>query len=136
KGVLTDVLCQGIIKLCNEKYIKVLVDPKGSDYRKYRGAYLLTPNKKEAMLATGVNIKDKETLQEALFKLKTQCELKVSLITLSEDGIATYENELKIFPTVAKEVFDVTGAGDTVIASIAFALSVGKNIEETAAFSN
>lgn len=136
KGVLTDELCQGIIKLCNDNSVKVLVDPKGSDFSKYRGAYLLTPNKKEAILATKIDIKDDASLREALLKLKEECDLKVSLITLSEDGIATYEDVMKIFPTVAKEVFDVTGAGDTVIASIAFALSVGKSIEETAAFSN
>jgi len=130
KGVLTDELCQGVIKLCNKNGVKVLVDPKGSDYGKYSGAYLLTPNKKEAMLATKIEIKEKAALQEALLKMKKEIDLTISLITLSEDGIAVYDNEMKVFPTVAKEVFDVTGAGDTVIASIAFALSAGKNIEE------
>ncbi len=136
KGVLTKELCQKIIKLCNEKSVKVLVDPKGSDFSKYKGAYLLTPNKKEAILATNIDINDELSLKEALLKLKIECDLDISLITLSEDGIATYDKELKISPTVAKEVFDVTGAGDTVIASIAFALSVGKSMDETAAFSN
>jgi D-beta-D-heptose 7-phosphate kinase/D-beta-D-heptose 1-phosphate adenosyltransferase len=136
KGVLTDRLCHGIIKLANDKMIRVLVDPKGTDFSKYKGAYLLTPNKKEAVLATGIDIKDKASLELALLKLKEQCNLGISLITLSEDGIATYDDKVKVFPTVAKEVFDVTGAGDTVIASIAFALSAGKNIDETAKFAN
>ena len=136
KGVLTEELCQGLIKLANEKNIKVLVDPKGSDFSKYKGAYLLTPNKKEAILATGIEIKDALSLESALVKLKNECNLGVSLITLSEDGIATLDKEVETFPTVAKEVFDVTGAGDTVIASIAFALSAGKSIQETAAFAN
>jgi len=136
KGVLTPELCQEVIALAKANSIKVLVDPKGSDFSKYRGAYLLTPNKKEAQLATGIEIKDEQSLKEALLKLKSECDLGISLITLSEDGIATYDGEVKVFPTVAKEVFDVTGAGDTVIASIAFALSAGKNIEETAAFAN
>ena len=136
KGVLTYELCQGIISLANANAVKVVVDPKGSDFSKYRGAYLLTPNKKEAVLASGINIEDEESLKKVLLKLKKECDLEISLITLSEDGIATYDNEVKVFPTVAKEVFDVTGAGDTVIASIAFALSAGKNIEETAAFAN
>ena len=136
KGVLTDTLSQEIIKLANRHDIKVLVDPKGSDFSKYKGAYLLTPNKKEAILATNIDINSKESLKDALLKLKKECELGISLITLSEDGIATYDDKLKIFPTVAKEVFDVTGAGDTVIASIAFALSAGKSIEETARFAN
>ena len=136
KGVLTYELCQKIIILCNKNGVKVLIDPKGSNFSKYRGAYLLTPNKKEAILATGVEIKDEVSLKEALLKLKKECDLDISLITLSEDGIATYDSELKISPTVAKEVFDVTGAGDTVIASIAFALSAKKSIDEAAAFSN
>jgi len=116
--------------------VKVLVDPKGSDFSKYRGAYLLTPNKKEAILATNIEINDDASLKAALLKLKSECDLGVSLITLSEDGIATLDKEVETFPTVAKEVFDVTGAGDTVIASIAFALSAGKSIQETAAFAN
>lgn len=136
KGVLTEELCQSIIKLAKEENVKVLVDPKGSDFSKYKGAYLLTPNKKEAILATGIEINDKVSLKSALIKLKAECDLGLSLITLSEDGIATYDSEVKVFPTVAKEVFDVTGAGDTVIASIAFALSAEKNIEDTAAFAN
>ena len=136
KGVLSEELCQGIVELCRRNSIKVLVDPKGSDYSKYSGAYLLTPNKKEAIQATKIDIKDRESLEKALLKLKEDCSLSISMITLSEDGIATYDDEMKIFPTVAKEVFDVTGAGDTVIASIAFALSAGKSIEEAAAFAN
>ncbi len=136
KGVLTTKLSQGIINLAKQESVKVLVDPKGSDFSKYRGAYLLTPNKKEAILATGIDIVDDFSLEKALNKLKDDCDLDVSLITLSEDGIACYDDELKKFPTVVKEVFDVTGAGDTVIASIAFAISVGKSLEETAIFSN
>jgi len=136
KGVLTDRFSQEIIKLANSKGIKVLVDPKGSDFTKYKGAYLLTPNKKEAILATNIDIVDDNSLEKVLVKLKTDCDLDISLVTLSEDGIATFDEKLKKFPTVAKEVFDVTGAGDTVIASIAFALSMGKTIEEVASFAN
>ena len=136
KGVLREKLCQGIISLAKNHNIKVLVDPKGSDFSKYKGSYLLTPNKKEAILATGIEIDDNNSLQKALVKLKKECDLDISLITLSEDGISVYDDELKIFPTVAKEVFDVTGAGDTVIASIAFGLSAGLSIEETSSFAN
>ncbi|MCK9492359.1 MAG: D-glycero-beta-D-manno-heptose-7-phosphate kinase [Sulfurimonas sp.] len=136
KGVLTTSLCQQVISLANKNGVKVLVDPKGSDFSKYKGSYLLTPNKKEAMLASKIEIKDEESLRAALVKLKDELDLNISLITLSEDGIAIYENELKRFATVAKEVFDVTGAGDTVIASIAFALSASKSIEEAASFAN
>ena len=136
KGVLTDSLCQQIISLANSYDVKVLVDPKGEDFTKYSGAYLLTPNKKEAQLATKIEITDERSLTQALLALKKDASLSISLITLSEDGIAIYDSTLKKFPTVAKEVFDVTGAGDTVIASIAFALSSKKTIEESIAFAN
>ena len=136
KGVITQKLAQSVIALSKKHNIKVLVDPKGKDYSKYRGASLLTPNKKEASEATGIAINDEASLKEALTILKTTCDLDISMITLSEDGIAILEDEVKTFPTVALEVFDVTGAGDTVIASIAFALSASKSIEESAKFAN
>ena len=136
KGVLTNDLTQNIIKLANKYQIKVLVDPKGKDYTKYKGAYTLTPNKKEAIEATNVNIIDDDSLILALKKLKDKCELDVSLITLSEQGIAIFENELIKKPTVAREVYDVTGAGDTVIASIAFALSNNLDIQKAIYFAN
>ena len=136
KGVLTTNLTKEIIKIANKNNIKVLVDPKGKDYSKYKGSYTLTPNKKEAMEATNIDIKDESSLIEALKSLKTQCELEVSLITLSEQGIAIFDDELTIKPTVAREVYDVTGAGDTVIASIAFALGNDLDIKDSIYFAN
>ena len=113
-----------------------MVDPKGLDYSKYKGAYLLTPNKKEASEATNIPIKDEESLSIVIQKLKEQCNLEVSLITLSEEGVAIFDDELRIHPTFAREVFDVTGAGDTVLASLGFALSCNKNIDEAVNFAN
>ena len=136
KGVLTTNLTKEIIKIANKNSIKVLVDPKGKDYSKYKGSYTLTPNKKEAMEATNIDIKDESSLIEALKSLKIQCELEVSLITLSEQGIAIFDDELTIKPTVAREVYDVTGAGDTVIASIAFALGNNLDIKDAIYFAN
>lgn len=136
KGVLTEALAQGIIALARRLDKKVLVDPKGVDYRKYRGAHLLTPNKKEAIEASGIVIQDEASLEAALLWLKEECELDRSMITLSEDGIAIYDDTLKRFPTVAREVFDVTGAGDTVIASLAFGLSSALSIDDAARFAN
>lgn len=136
KGVLTTTLTQDIIKLANRHKIKVLADPKGKDFSKYKGAYTLTPNKKEAMEATNIDIKDEKSLVEALKSLKQNCNLEVSLITLSEQGIAIFDDELFTSPTAAREVFDVTGAGDTVIASITFALSCGVDIKKALYFAN
>jgi D-beta-D-heptose 7-phosphate kinase/D-beta-D-heptose 1-phosphate adenosyltransferase len=136
KGVLTKELTASLIAIANENNKKVLVDPKGLDYSKYKGAYLLTPNKKEASEATQVNIKDDASLTQAIIQLKTECNLDVSLITLSEQGVAIYDNKLRIHPTVAREVFDVTGAGDTVLASLGFALACNYEIDDSVEFAN
>ncbi len=136
KGVITDAVAGGVIAAAKGAGKKVLVDPKGKDYRKYRGAYLLTPNKKEASESTGIAINDDASLKQALLNLKETCALECSMITLSEDGIAIYDDSMRRFPTVAKEVFDVTGAGDTVIASLSFALSSGLSIDDAAPFAN
>lgn len=136
KGLLTKSLTQSIIKLANEYDKKVLVDPKGSDYSKYKNAFLLTPNKNEASKATNINIIDERTLKESITKLKSELNLSVSLITLSEFGIATYDENFRIYPTTTKEVFDVTGAGDTVLASIGFALSCNIKFENIIKFAN
>ena len=139
KGVLTADLTQSLIAIANDNNKKVLIDPKGLDYSKYKGAYLLTPNKKEASEATQINIHDDATLTQAITQLKTNCDLDVSLITLSEQGVAIYDDhddELRIHPTVAREVFDVTGAGDTVLASLGFALSCGLDIDNSVEFAN
>jgi D-beta-D-heptose 7-phosphate kinase / D-beta-D-heptose 1-phosphate adenosyltransferase len=136
KGVLTFELTQALITLANKNGKKVLIDPKGLDYSKYKGAYLLTPNKKEASEATQVNIKDAASLAQAITQLKDECDLDVSLITLSEDGVAIYDDNLRTLPTVAREVFDVTGAGDTVLASLGFSLACDVGIDDAVKFSN
>ena len=136
KGILTFELTQSLIKIANENNKKVLVDPKGQDYSKYKDAYLLTPNKKEASEATNITINDNESLTLALLDLKKQCNLVVSVITLSEEGVAIFDSELRIYPTVAREIFDVTGAGDTVLAALGFALSSNKSIDAAIKFAN
>lgn len=136
KGVLTDFVTREIIRIARSKSKRVLVDPKGNDYSKYTGAYLLTPNKKEASEASKIDIVNKDSLNQAIRHLKDTCALDVSLITLSEEGIACLDQDLQIYPTVARDVFDVTGAGDTVIAALAFALGANYSIEQAIVFSN
>ena len=130
KGVLTQSLCERVINACNKLNIPVLIDPKGKDYSKYKNATLLTPNKKEASEATKILIKDEDSLKAAIKTLKDELNLKYSIITLSENGIALFERELEIFGAKAKEVFDVTGAGDTVLAMLGYMLATGKDIKE------
>jgi D-beta-D-heptose 7-phosphate kinase / D-beta-D-heptose 1-phosphate adenosyltransferase len=136
KGVLTFELTQSLISIANKNNKKILIDPKGLDYSKYKGAYLLTPNKKEASEATNIEIKDNESLTETITILKDRFDLTISLITLSEKGVAIFDNKLRIHPAVAREVFDVTGAGDTILASLGFAISCNKNIDEAIKFAN
>jgi len=136
KGVVTNYVAEEVIKLANSNDIRVIVDPKGSDYSKYTSAYLLTPNKKEASEATGISISDEESIKEALIKLKDSCKLHTSLITLSEDGIAVLDDQFRSHPTVAREVFDVTGAGDTVIAALGYALAVNLDIDSAVILAN
>ena len=136
KGIFTFNLTQSIIKIARQHGVKLLVDPKGLDYSKYKGAYLLTPNKKEASEATNINILDDKSLQKALISLKNKCNLELSLITLSEDGVAIFDDEMKTYPTLARQVFDVTGAGDTVLASLGYALASENNIESAVNFAN
>jgi D-beta-D-heptose 7-phosphate kinase/D-beta-D-heptose 1-phosphate adenosyltransferase len=133
KGVLTENICRVIID--NSK--KVLVDPKGTNYQKYSGAFLLTPNKKESEIATGIKISDEVSLKNALHKLKEISNLRVPLITLSEEGIAFLDGDKVVKkPTVAREVYDVTGAGDTVLASLGFSILNGNSVEEAVEFAN
>ena len=87
KGVLTNQLTQSLINTAKKYNKKVLVDPKGIDYLKYKGAFLLTPNKKEASIATNINILDEASLTDAIVKLKSMCNLDISLITHSEHVI-------------------------------------------------
>jgi len=136
KGVLTKKVCQEIIKISNKNNIKVLVDPKGYDFSKYYSAYTLTPNKKEVFDATGVSIIDEQSLLDAHHRMKQDLDLQVSIITLSQDGISHFINKPITSPTLAREVFDVTGAGDTVIAALAFGLANNLTIDSSIAMAN
>ena len=139
KGVLSLSLTQQLIALAKAHNIKILIDPKGKDYSKYKGATLLTPNKKEATEATGIALNDAAGLEQNLERLMEICDLEISLITLSEDGIALLQKDSKKvekIPTIAKEVFDVTGAGDTVIASLAYMLALKMPILQSVYFAN
>jgi len=136
KGVLSKEVCQYVINLCNKLKIKVIVDPKGKDFSKYDSAFLITPNLQEASVALGYTI-DKTNLEASLRKLKEKYNLAHSIITLSEGGIALLiDNKLNIYPAYGKEIYDVTGAGDTVIASLAFCLANQLNIDGAVQFAN
>jgi rfaE bifunctional protein kinase chain/domain len=137
KGMLTASLLKKVFDLCRKQNIKTIVDPKGTDFSKYRGADVIKPNKKEASLATGIAIHNRETLLEACIKIKRITECEAIVITMSEEGIALFVNEeLTIIPTKALDVVDVTGAGDTVLASLGLALACGRNLKYACDFAN
>jgi len=134
--ILTEKGRESSIKSRVKLNIPVLIDPKGSDYSKYKNATLLTPNKKEASEATNLKIKDKAELEKAIKQLKDELNLTYSIITISEEGIALYDDRLHIFAAKAKEVFDVTGAGDTVLATLGYMLATGADIKEAIKIAN
>jgi len=138
KGVLTEKVVQAIIAAGKKHSIPVLVDPKGADYSKYRGATILTPNRKEAEQASGIEITDEDSLQRAAQKLLAECCLDALLITRSEQGMSLFEASGGVvhIPTFAREVFDVTGAGDTVLAAMGLSLACGAGFEESARLAN
>jgi len=137
KGVLTDYLAQSLINICLQHHIISIVDSKNKDLSKYKGAGIIKPNRKEAALASGITINDDNTLQQACEKICAITECKTVIVTLSEDGIAIYnQHKLQKIPTRAIEVYDVTGAGDTVIAALAFALANGATIIDACNFAN
>ncbi|MDP2248517.1 MAG: PfkB family carbohydrate kinase, partial [Nitrosomonadales bacterium] len=126
KGVLSETLCRAVIKQAKSLGIPVLVDPKGRDYSKYHGATALTPNKKETAEACGVSITDHERLLKGAAKLRDQLDLQFLAVTRGEEGISLLEKTETIhIPAAAKQVFDVSGAGDTVIATLAAGLIHG-----------
>jgi len=126
KGVLTPALCQTVIAEARKHNIPVLVDPKGRDYGKYSGATALTPNKRETAEACGVNVHDNEALLVAAARLRESLKLDFLAITRSEEGVSLIEDGHTLhIPATAKQVFDVSGAGDTVIATLAAGLIAG-----------
>ncbi|MDR1451785.1 MAG: D-glycero-beta-D-manno-heptose-7-phosphate kinase [Helicobacteraceae bacterium] len=137
KGVLTGSITRFIIDAAKALGKKIAIDPKGADYSKYKGATLITPNRKEAGEALGRALPNLESAREAGAKLRRDFALDYAIITLSEDGMMVCgENSGAHIPTRAREVFDVTGAGDTVLAALGFALGAGASIEEAAYFAN
>ena len=126
KGVLAGDLPLRLIEAAHVAGAIVIVDPKGTNYGRYRGADFITPNRKELAEATGKRIDTEERIVEAAESLLHQNSFGSVLVTRSEDGMSLVSrNGTHHFPAEAAEVFDVSGAGDTVIATLALAISVG-----------
>lgn len=138
KGVLTNRVLEAIISAGRSAGVPVVVDPKGSDYAKYSGATIITPNRKEAEQASGIKIADDLSLKAAADRLLDQLDLSALLITRSEAGMSLFRKNgatLHI-PTVAREVYDVSGAGDTVLALLSLGIAAGMSMDDAAALAN
>ncbi len=140
KGLLNRMLIQSSIKAAKKKKIPVLVDPHmKTPIEWYAGATLLEPNKREAEALAGERILDQASLARVGHKIMQRAQCKSVIITLGKDGMAIFRNAdcaPALIPTFAQEVYDVSGAGDTVIAVLALALAAGAKIEEAAFISN
>lgn len=135
KGTLSDV--SRMISLAKDKGIPTIVDPKGTDFSKYQGATLITPNWSEFEIIVG-KCKTDQQLAEKGEKLRQKLVLDALLVTRGEHGMSLIRQNSEPFhlPTYAREVFDVTGAGDTVISTLATSLAANANIEDAVALAN
>jgi len=138
KGLLTRGLIRSVIKKARQTKKCVLVDPKVRNVFSYRGASVITPNTDEAGVASGVAITDLPSLRRAGNVLLRRLRCDILLITRGEEGMAVFEphKEPLLVPTVAKEVYDVTGAGDTVIGTMSLALAAGASTRAAAYLAN
>lgn len=140
KGVVTKTLLDGIREIISGSNIIVCVDPKQSDFSFYQGFHIITPNHHEAGRSVGMEIKDGKGLVWAGKSLLNQYDFNALLITRGEEGMSLFEKDGKTthtaFPAEAREVFDVTGAGDTVIGVLALCLASGATFREAAAIAN
>jgi rfaE bifunctional protein kinase chain/domain len=138
KGVVTAGLLRRILPLARRRRVPVLVDPKPRHFRLYRGVDVVTPNQLEAEQVTGLRISGPQELAAAGRRILAMLQCRAVLITRGEHGMSLFESGKapRHVPAAAREVFDVTGAGDSVIAALALALAAGAPLVEAAAIAN
>jgi len=138
KGLITKRLLSGLISAAQKHKKVTIADPKGLDFSKYSGVSLLTPNKKEAALASGVEIVDESTLLKAGNKILQTVGLDKLLITCGKDGMVLFDQNEEPWKvrTKARQVYDVSGAGDTVLSVFGLAIASGASFKNTVAIAN
>ncbi|MEK7842279.1 MAG: D-glycero-beta-D-manno-heptose-7-phosphate kinase [Deltaproteobacteria bacterium] len=138
KGVISEELVEEVINIARKNNKPVAVDPKVSHFDFYKNVSIITPNNDEASQASGIDIEDNTSLLRAGEVLLNKLGSEAILITRGEHGMSLFENNGGIthIPTVAKEVYDVSGAGDTVIGSVALSIASGASFKEAAVISN
>jgi len=138
KGLITESMLSRMIASAKKYKKMIIVDPKGLDYSKYSGVSFLTPNKKEAALASGIEIIDELSLEKAAHKILQNIDIDKLLITCGKDGMVLFERNKKPYRVraEARQVFDVSGAGDTVLAVFGLAISSGISIQDSVIIAN
>lgn len=138
KGLLTRALLRDVIDAVRRRKLPVIVDPKGLDFTKYAGATAITPNKREASLAAGIEVVDFETLTAVGTKLLQATAVETVLITCGKEDMVLFQPDTSPYriPPRARQVFDVSGAGDTVLAVLGLAVATGHSFPEGAALAN
>ena len=138
KGVISEELVEEVIALAKKKDKPIAVDPKVGHFDFYKYATIVTPNNDEASKASGIEIENEASLLRAGEVLLNKLGSDAVLITRGEHGMSLFENngEITHIPTVAKEVYDVSGAGDTVIGTVALSMASGASLKEAAVISN
>ncbi len=137
KGFLTQELLRSFIESAKDHNLPVVVDPKGTDYSRYRGATYITPNVREASLASGVTIRDRDSLVRAARILIEHTGATGIVVTRGKDGSTLVTGrKAKDFTVRPVEIIDVTGAGDTVVAALALALANGMTVDQAISMAN
>src|SRR4030066_576435 len=137
KGMISEELIRDIVKKAKPKGMFIAVDPKVGHFDFYKGVSLITPNVMEASSGSNIEIRDDKTLLKAGRSLLKKLSCKAVLITRGEQGMSLFEKtKVTHIPTVARKVYDVTGAGDTVISAFTLACASGANMEEAAVIAN
>lgn len=138
KGVLTDSLIAAVISTARQHNVPVIVDPKGRDFSRYRGATVVTPNRKELEGATGMATRSDDDIRAAAMKIIVECGVDAVLATRSQDGMSliSADDAPVHIPADVREVFDVSGAGDTVIAVFAAGLASKVSMKNAALLAN
>ncbi|MFH1146363.1 MAG: D-glycero-beta-D-manno-heptose-7-phosphate kinase [Pseudomonadota bacterium] len=138
KGVVCAGLMDKLRPVFNRRKVIWAVDPKTRDVKMFRGATIFTPNQNEAEIISGIRIGSEESLRMAGDRILRLLNAKAVLVTRGDAGMALFEKDGELFtiPTVAKEVYDVTGAGDTVIAAMALGLAAGLKTSQAAILAN
>lgn len=138
KGVIMPKLLSKVVPIAKLKNKVISVDPKEEHFKYYKGISVITPNNHEASKAVGFAIKDDMSLKKAGANLLNKLNCKIVLITLGENGMAVFQKgkPMQYIPTVAQEIFDVSGAGDTVIASYTLSLASGADPIQSAHIAN